>query len=611
MRLSIRLVLLSLATVGLFAQPPQRPNPQLLFEKNCAGCHAAQSAPGGTAGDTAGTAPDRATLGRMTPEAIFRAVSSGAMRSEGANLSETEKRLIAEYLTGGKLNLAQFADANRMPNRCSGASKLADPADGPAWNGWGADISNTRFQAGKTAGLGASQVPKLKLKWAFGFPGASSVWGQPSIAGGRVFLGVDTGFVYSLDTGTGCVYWSYEAGAGVRSAISIARLAGGRTAAFFGDQKAAVYAVDADTGALIWKTGVEDHPTARITGAPKFYEGRLYVPVASSEEGAGGNPRYPCCTFRGSVVALDAATGKQVWKTYVIPDAPKPTKKGADGVQHFAPAGAGVWSSPTIDPKRHALYATTGDAYTEPAAKTTDAIMAMDLDTGKVLWVAQGTENDTWLAGCTAHNPKGNCPENLGPDHDFSASPILKDLPNGKRVLVAAQKSGNVWGYDPDNKGAVLWKTALVENTAEFGGKIIWGGAADDRAAYFGLGTGGIAAVALKDGERRWFTPLAPAPAMARHAGQDGPLTAIAGVVFSGGWDGVMRALSASDGHLLWEYNTAHGYGTVNGVAAKGGSMGAAGPVIVGGMLFTGSGYVGVKNGMPGNVLLAFSAQGE
>jgi polyvinyl alcohol dehydrogenase (cytochrome) len=391
----------------------------------------------------------------------------------------------------------------------------------------------------------------------------------------------------------------------VRTAITVERLA------WFGDMKANVYAVDADTGKLAWKVRVEDHPTARITGAPKLFEGRLYVPVASSEEGAGGNPKYPCCSFRGSVVALDAATGRQIWKTYTISDVPQPTAKTPEGVQRWGPAGAGVWSSPTIDPKRRALYTTTGDAYTEPAAKTTDAVMAMDLDTGKIQWVVQGTENDAWLAGCTAKNPTGNCPANLGPDHDFSASPILKTLPDGRRILVAGQKSGNVWAYDPDRRGAVVWKTALTSNTTEFGGKIIWGGAADNQAAYFGLGTGGIAAVQLKEGERKWFTALEPTSAMARHTGQDGPLTAIPGVVFSGGWDGVLRALSAGDGHVVWEYNTVHEFDTVNAVVAKGGSMGAAGPVIAGGTLFSGSGYIGVKNGMPGNVLLAFSVDAE
>jgi len=596
-------LLFTLSLNQLFGQPAPAVNAQSLFEQNCASCHAAQAVDG---------TPDRATLNKMTPETIYRAITSGPMRQQAASLMEASRRSIAEYLTGGTLKLARFADAKQMPNRCPAGSRLKDPASGPAWNGWGTDTSNTRFQTEKTAGLTAAQLPRLALKWAFGFPGASSVFGQPSVAGGRVFLGVDTGFVYALDAASGCAHWSFEAEAGVRTAITIARISGPNVAGFaawFGDMKANVYAVNAETGELIWKVRVEDHPTARITGAPKLFEGRLYVPVASSEEGAGGNPRYPCCTFRGSVVALDAASGRQIWKTYVIPDAPQPTTRSATGVQHFGPAGGGVWSSPTIDPKRRALYATTGDAYTEPAAKTTDSIVAMDLESGKIQWVAQGTENDAWLAGCTAQNPTGNCPEMLGPDHDFSASPILKTLPGGRRILVAGQKSGNVWAYDPDQKGAVVWKTALTSNTTEFGGKIVWGGAADERNAYFGLGTGGIAAVQLKEGERKWFTPLDPVPAMARHAGQDGPLTAIPGVVFSGGWDGVLRALAASDGHVMWEYNTAREFETVNGVVAKGGSMGAAGPVIVGGTLFTGSGYIGVKNGMPGNVLLAFSIQ--
>jgi polyvinyl alcohol dehydrogenase (cytochrome) len=578
------LFLFALFAQYLFAQPaPRAVNAQSLFENNCATCHAIE------------------TLKNKTPELIFRALTSGTMRQQAADLTEANRRSIAEFVSGTTLNLARFADAKAMPNRCTG-NPVSE--EGSAWNGWGVDFSNTRFQTEKAAGFTAVQAPHLKLKWAFGFPGASSIWGQPTITGGRVYLGVDTGFVYALDATTGCVYWSFEAEAGVRTAITI-----DSNKAFFGDMKASAYAVNATTGELVWKVRVEDHPMARITGAPKLFEGRLYVPVASSEEGAGGNARYPCCTFRGSVVALDAATGRQIWKTYVIPDAPQPTTKTAAGVQHFGPAGAGVWSSPTIDPKLHALYVGTGDAYTEPAAKTSDSVIAMDLDSGKIQWVAQDTQNDTWLAGCTANNPTGNCPESLGPDHDFASPPILKTLPNGRRILVVGQKSGNVWAHDPDKNGAVVWKTALTANTTEFGGKIIWGGAADDQNAYFGLGTGGIAAVQIRDGERKWFTPLEPAAAMARHPGEDGPITAIPGVVFSGGWDGVLRALSSVDGHVVWEYDTVHDYETVNGISAKGGSMGAAGPTIAGGMLFTGSGYPGVKGGVPGNVLLAFSVQ--
>jgi polyvinyl alcohol dehydrogenase (cytochrome) len=371
--------------------------------------------------------------------------------------------------------------------------------------------------------------------------------------------------------------------------------------------KANAYAVDAANGQLLWKAKVDDHASARVTAAPKVFEARVYVPVASGEEGAGVNPKYPCCTFRGSVVALEAATGKQVWKTYTIEDTPKPAGQNSNGVQRFAPAGGGVWNSPTLDPKRRALYVGTGDAYTEPAPKTTDAILAMDLDTGKILWVAQDTENDAWLAGCNGATHPENCPKELGPDHDYGASPILKTLPNGNTILVAGQKSGNVWAHDPDRKGAVLWRTALVSNTKEFGGKIVWGGAADDQAAYFGLGPGGIAAVQLRDGERRWFKTFELAPAVAQHPGHEGALSAIPGVIFSGGWDGVVRGLAAGDGSLLWEYNTVQDFKTVNGVPGKGGSISVSGPTVAGGMLLVGSGYVGVRNGMPGNVLLAFT----
>jgi polyvinyl alcohol dehydrogenase (cytochrome) len=498
-------------------------------------------------------------------------------------------------------------DAAQMPNRCATSPAIASLTalpSSPSWNGWGADAGNTRFQPAAAAQLNAADVPGLKLKWAFGFPGARAVSGQPAVVAGRVFVSADTGYVYALDSVSGCVYWSFHADAAVRSAVTVERPAAGQPyAVFFGDARANAYAVDAVTGTPVWKVHVDDHASARITGGVRFFEGRVYVPVASSEEGAGGNPAYECCTSRGSVVALDAGTGKQIWKTYTIPEVPKPTAKNAAGTQLWGPSGAGVWNSPTIDPRRRALYVGTGNAYSAPAAPTTDAIVAMDLDSGRILWSAQGTANDVWLAACL-----GNAVPNCGPDQDFGSPPILRSLQGGTRVLVAGQKSGNVWAYDPDKKGAVVWRSPLVSNTTEFGGKIVWGGAADEQHAYFGLGPGGVAAVRLSDGQHQWFTPLAAAGSPAR-PGQDGALTVIPGAVISGGWDGVLRVLSSSDGHMLWEYNTLHDFDTVNRVAARGGSMGAPGPVVAGGLLFVPSGYVGVRNGAPGNVLLVFGVE--
>jgi polyvinyl alcohol dehydrogenase (cytochrome) len=262
-----------------------------------------------------------------------------------------------------------------------------------------------------------------------------------------------------------------------------------------------------------------------------------------------------------------------------------------------------VWNSPTIDSKRRALYVGTGNAYSAPAATTTDSIVAMDLDSGKILWSVQDTENDVWLSNCIGQARSDTC----GPDHDFGSPPILKELPNGSALLIAGQKSGNVWAHDPDRKGAIAWKTPLVSNTTEFGGKIVWGGAADEQNAYFGLGPGGVAAIQLSTGEKRWFTSLQPSPEGAPRPGQDGSLTSIPGAVISGGWDGIVRILAAGNGHLLWEFNTIRDFQTVNGVVARGGSMGAPGPVVAGGILLVPSGYVGVRNGIAGNVLLSFS----
>jgi polyvinyl alcohol dehydrogenase (cytochrome) len=579
---------------------------QGLFEKNCSTCHT-------TAASAAKHAPARQTLMKLTPEAIFSALNS-VMGAQAKDLNDRQKRLLAEFLGGRPLGSTQAGDAKVMANRCPASPPLSDPSGGPAWNGWGSTVENTRFQAAPAAGLAASQVPQLKLKWAFGFPYGTQAYGQPTISGGRVFVGSDTGFVYSLDASTGCVHWSSLAEAGVRTAISVGPVEGrgsAKYAVYFGDVRSNVYALNAATGDLIWEVHVEDHPSARITGAPKLYAGRLYVPVSGGEEGVSINPNFPCCTFRGSVVALDANTGRRIWKTYVIPQKPRPTRKNSAGTQLWAPAGAAIWSSPTVDTKRHALYVGTGDAYTEPAAETSDAIVALDLDTGKFLWVVQDTKHDTWMLGCGPNKHAENCPKNLGPDWDFAASPMLVTMTDGRQLLVAASKSGTVLGLDPDRKGAFVWKVALAEKRPGASGLIVFGGSTDEETAYFALNqVGGLAAIELVTGERKWFRPVPPAdiPGEAPRPGQSAAVTSIPGVVFSGAWDGVLRAFSSTDGRVIWEYNTVHEFATVNAVPAKGGSMGAPGPTVASGMLFVGSGYVGVSDGLPGNVLLAFSA---
>ncbi|HXP86965.1 MAG TPA: PQQ-binding-like beta-propeller repeat protein [Bryobacteraceae bacterium] len=604
--------------------PAARMAAQPLFNNNCAGCHknTMSSADQNTLKET--NAPTTDTLAQMTPEAIYAALTTGAMVQQAAKLNNDEKRVIAEFFGGRPLGMVNAGDAGHMTNHCTANPQMSDPAKAPSWSGWGNDLANTRYQPASVARLTAEQTPRLKLKWAFGLSNGAETYGQPVIAAGRLFIGDDNSYVYALNAETGCVYWSFQAEAQVRTAIAIAPVIGkgnAKYAAYFGDRKANVYALDAHNGELLWKTNVDRRVLSHITGSPVAYGGRVYVGVAGSEEVASGDPHYPCCTYRGSLSALDAATGKVIWKSYTIPEEPKPTKKNSLGTQLWAPAGASIWSAPTIDTKARAIYASTGNAFTEPAAKTSDGIVAFDMATGKILWSYQGVENDASPQGCGGRGPKGEqCPEHPGPDWDFANSPILRTLAGGKRVLVAAHKGGTAVAIDPDRKGELLWKADLTDSAvAGPGGQIMWGGAADEQNVYYDLQTGAVAALKLADGSKAWLTHVDPhvdpadpsaggGPARRPRKGLTAAVTVIPGVVFAGGWDGVLHAFAAADGHQLWQFNTAQEFQTVNGVAGKGGSLGDPGPVIVGGNLYVGSGYIGTGNGMPGNVLLAFSS---
>jgi polyvinyl alcohol dehydrogenase (cytochrome) len=573
-----------------------------IFQRNCMTCHGNPNA--------AQRAPEVSTLRQMSAEAILAALTTGPMAVQGQKLNDEEKQRVAEALSNQPLGIGDSGDAKYMSNRCASNPPLSDPSAGPAWNGWGVDEFNTRFQEAKGAGITADEVPRLKLKWAFGFPKGLSAWGQPTVVSGRVFIVTDIGYVYSLDAATGCVYWSFHSKGSMRNAVSVGPVKGqglAKYAVYFGDMKGNVYAVNAQTGEQLWTTPAETHYTARITGAPRLFDGRLYVPVSSWEEFSAEAVGYPCCTFRGSVVALDANTGRQIWKTFTIAEEPKPTKKNSQGMQQWAPAGGSVWNTPAVDVKRRAIYFGTGDSETEPAGKTSDALMALDMDTGKLLWYFQDTQKDAFLVFCD-EKPTENCPMNLGPDWDMASAPILRTLPGGKRIIIAAAKSGNVFGLDPDRKGALVWKVGLAETKPDSNGLLKWGGAADMENTYLAVQTGAMVALQLGTGKRVWTTPLVSST-IPNYPGVTAAVSAIPGVAFVGGWDGVLHALSTVDGHVLWEYNTAQEFPSVNGVPANGGSFGSPGPTIAGGMLFTTSGYAFFSGVKPGNALLAFSAE--
>ena len=577
------------------------------FQTRCSVCH------GNPAVERAASP---SAIREMTPERIYDALATGSMQVQSQGLNDAQKRALAEFMSGRPLGSAKQGAAAGMPNRCTTNPSLTDPARGSSWNGWGNGLANTRFQTARAAGLTATQVPRLKLKWVFGYPTGVSANGQPTVVSGRVFVGSDNGFFYSLDAKTGCVYWSFEQGSIVRNAPTVGPISGqgsSRYAVYFGDGLANVYALDAQTGRLLWKTKADPHFIARITAGTTFYSGKLFVPVSSSEEFSSGNADYSCCTSRGSVVALDANTGKPIWKAWVVPDEPKPYRTQPNGVVLYKPAGGAVWNAPTVDPVRGAVYFGTGDATTAPSPKTTDAIMAVDVNTGKLLWSYQATENDVFMGGCNGANKSEACPSPMGPDMDIGNSPILKTLPNGKRVLLAGTKSADVFALDPDNNGALLYRVNATgaPPTGTTGGRggrgsIVWGGAADDQHVYYGVGGAGLAAIRPATGERAWVFTAPAAAAGGRGGGLGAAPTVIPGVVFEGASDGKLYAVSAADGKQLWEFSTAQEFETVNRMVAKGGAISVSGAVVVDGMVFVGSGYAVGSGASGGNVLLAF-----
>jgi polyvinyl alcohol dehydrogenase (cytochrome) len=593
--LSFVFVVLGLAAT---ASAQQAPDGAAAFNRACATCHK----------DGQTTAPTPLVLRQLTPEGILNAITQGRMQVQGSALTEAERRAVAEFVAGRPLATATTA----VPNRCTASPAMSDAATSPGWNGWGNGVANTRFAA--NAGLTAADLPRLKLKWAFGYAGVNAARAQPTIAGGRLFVASENGEAHALDPKTGCTHWTFRAQAGIRTGLVVGpykTASGSGQAVYFGDVRANAYAVDANTGRQLWVRKVDDHPAASLTGAPTVSGGRVFVPVQGlNEEGQGGTGKYPCCTFRGSLVALDANTGAVVWKTYMV-DAPQPRGKNKDGIQMSGPAGGGIWASPTVDTKRGAVYVATGNGYADPPQKMTNAVVAMDVQTGAVKWVRQTTPNDSWTLGCAPKNPDNPaCPETLGPDHDFSASPSIATV-NGRDLLVLPQKSGIAWAIDPDKNGEVVWQRRIGVGSG-LGGQ--WGGAVDGQQAYFGVSDmlspkpGGMRAVNLATGEMAWSVdPQAPLCGAGRtcRASQGAAVTVVPGAVFSGSLDGGMRAYSTADGKILWTFDSNREFQTVNNAKAIGGGLEGPGAIVSGGMLYFNSGYGGFV-GNPGNVLLAF-----
>lgn len=588
---------------------------EVLYQENCGSCHN-----GGVY-----KAPHRMFLGMMAPDAILSSMDGGIMTEQASALSAPQKRAVAEHIAGRNLD-AEIVE--RPAPVCEDRSlNVAQPA---LQKGWGVDYNNSRFQPAATGGLSAADASDLELKWAFAYPNAIQARSQPTIAGGTVFVGSQNGTIYALDGKSGCVRWTYRASAEVRTSLSISSWAEDETdvhpVAYFGDILARAYAIDAQTGELKWITKVDDHPNATITGAPVLVEDRLFVPVSSLEVTSAADPAYACCTFRGSLVALDSAEGGIEWKTYTIDKAASDAGITSAGTKILAPSGAPIWNSPTVDLNRRRLYVGTGENYSSPAGGTSDAIIALDMDSGEIIWVNQATAGDAWNVACLsqyAPDP-ANCPEENGPDFDFAASSILVALPGGRDLLVAGQKSGDAMAIDPDT-GKTVWRKRVGRGGVQ--GGVHFGIAAEGSIVYIPINDmaypedvtrynfkiparPGMFALDAETGEVRWEN-LAEDICNGRqfcNPGISSAVTAIPGAVIAGHLDGRLRIYAANNGAVLWEYDTRQTFKTVSGELAHGGSMSGGGPTTADGLLYVNSGY-GIYFHMPGNVLLAFGTK--
>ena len=594
----------SLCALPLFSFAAIDPGAQL-YQQHCEQCH----------GGSVSKAPQLSLLQIMSPSSIYRAMTEGIMMEQARGLKASERQLIAEHLTGQPLNGGGEVP---LPQACSGADAAFSAAGNTPLAGWGTDLRNQRFQGKLHTSLKLADMPVMKLKWAFAYPDAVRARSQPLVVGNTLFVGAQDGSVFALDRSSGCLRWRFETVAEVRTAIVLGdQKPGSDMLLFFGDIVGNVYAVRAATGELVWRDRPDDHPSLTLTAAPALHEGRLYVPLSALEVTVAADPEYACCTFRGGVAVYEAKTGARHWTGYTIDVPPQEVGKNSIGTPRIAPSGSPIWNTPVLDLKRQLIYVGTGENYSSPANGTSDAIIALSMKDGSIAWVQQMTAGDAWNMGCETEE-KVNCPPENGPDYDFGAATILAQTSTGKDIVLAGQKSGDVYALDPDNGGKILWQQKMGRGGIQ--GGVHFGMAVDGDTLYVpmsdfdggprwpGVARPGMSAVDISTGTVHWFTP-AQDICEGREFCQPGlsaPATAMSGGVISGSMDGHLRAYDKKSGKVIWDYDTAQTYTTVNGVEANGGSIGGgSGPVLDGNMLFVNSGY-GIYFHMPGNVLLAF-----
>lgn len=585
---------------------------KIVFEENCQSCH-----DGGVA-----KAPHRDMLSLMDPGMIVKALNDGAMQPQAAHLSALEKTAVAAYLTGSKPG--SFVTA--IQKICPANASWFDYSQHPDISGWGLDQKNTRYVDAETAGVDKNSIKSMKVKWVFPFPGAVRARSQPTLLGGALYTGSPDGRVYALDRETGCIRWTFQAAAEVRTAIipqDWSQDQQGKEAGipvlYFGDLTGTLYAIRADTGEKLWSDRPSDHPSVTISASPLYDDGRLYLALSSLEVTSAANPLYECCSFRGTLLAYDAKTGQQLWRTETIPEPLVESGKNKSGTRLLGPSGAPIWSNIALDKKRGQIYAGTGENYSSPANGTSDAVMAFHIKTGKILWIQQKTQGDAWNMGCEMED-RSSCPVEDGPDFDFGAAMMLATTSDGKDLVIAAQKSGMVYALDPDNGGQEVWARRVGKGGIQ--GGVHFGMARDGDDLFVPISDfpdrhewpwkwqekPGMVALDLKTGKIKWRN-LHENVCNGREyctPGISAAATALDGMVIAGAMDGWLRAYDGNSGEVIWQYDSARDYSEIAGSKAFGGSFGGSlGPIFHKGMMFVQSGY-GLYYHMPGNVMIAF-----
>ena len=605
--LAALLALLACAEAERPVATASTPSGGRVFADHCAACHALPL-----------MAYQVPQMRGRPPGFVYDALSEGAMRRMGAPLDEASRRAVAEFFTGVAFGSPGSERDYVISPPCTGEAARFDWSD-RAHPSWGGTLRNHRSIAA-AQGFGRADLDDLAVQWVVAFPEATQLRSHPTAAGGALFVGSHNGSVYALDQATGCTRWHFKAAAEVRSAITIDFDEDDptRVRAVFADRAANAYAVDAETGDLLWRQSVDPHPSAAVTGSVSAHDGRLFVPLSSNED-VGPLGSHPCCTHVGAVVALDARSGEVLWRTSTIAEPPELQGHTRDGTEMWGPSGASVWNTPSVSERLGLVFVGSGNNHSRPASSMSDSLIAMEVATGRVVWSHQAQAGDAWNASCLWQvADKTGCPDPVGPDIDFGATTMLIDL-EGREVLVAGAKSGVLHALDAAT-GEVLWKRRISQGGPEDG--IRYGMATRDGVLYVPstdskdeperghTARPGLFAVELETGEPVWSVTrenLCEGGASCEDAIGAPPL-AMSELLFVGALDGVLYALDRESGEVLWRLDTAREFTTLRGTPTTGGAIyGTVGPMFANGRLFVSSGYGQAER--PGNALIALAPE--